>query len=357
MAEMTTHERVTRMFEHRDADRVPITDSPWGTTVQRWHREGIPADVSVPDYFNLDKFAAISVDTSPRYPVQVIEETDEVIVRTTAWGQTIRNWKTHGGVPEFLECRVTDADSWAEAKARMVPSRDRINWQQLQRDYATWRREGYWIKAGFWFGFDVTHSWMTGTETLLMAMATEPEWVVDIFNHYLDMDIALFDMLWEEGYTFDSIRWPDDMGYKQAQFFSVDMYRELLKPVHKRAVDWAHAKGIKAELHSCGDIRPLVPELIDIGIDSLNPLEVKAGMDPLQLKKQYGDQLVLHGGLNALLYRTPEALWDEMRRVIPVLKENGGFVVSSDHSVPDSVSLEQFQTFVDLARELGNYTT
>jgi uroporphyrinogen decarboxylase len=160
-------------------------------------------------------------------------------------------------------------------------------------------------------------------------------------------------MVWDAGYTFDSIRWPDDMGYKHSQFFSVATYREILKPFHARAIEWAHAKGIKAELHSCGDIRPLVPELLEIGLDSLNPLEVKAGMDPIEMKTQFGDRLVLHGGMNALLYHEPEQLWDEMRRIIPVMKQNGGYVISSDHSVPDSVSLEQFREFVRIARELG----
>lgn len=353
MKEMTTHERMKRMFEHRDADSVPVTDSPWKATVDRWHREGMPEDVSFDEFFQLDKFASIGADNSPRYPVKIIEENSEVVTRTTAWGQTIKDWKSHGGVPEFLECRINNPDSWREAKERMVPSKDRINWDHLAANYAKWRSEGRWITAGFWFGFDVTHSWMTGTETLLMAMITDPEWVMDIFKRQLEVDIALFDMVWDAGYTFDSIRWPDDMGYKFKQFFSVATYREILKPFHKRAIDWAHAKGIKAELHSCGDIRPLVPELVGMGLDALNPIEVKAGMDPLDLKAEYGDCLVLHGGLNALLYQEPDKLWQEMKRLIPEMKKNGGFVISSDHSVPDSVSVEMFREFVRLSRELG----
>ncbi len=353
---MTTHERMTRMFEHREADCVPVTDSPWGATVERWHREGMPAGMTADDFFGLDKFAGIGTDNSPRYPVTVVEETDEFKIRTTAWGQTIKNWKTHGGVPEFLECRIATPDAWREAKARMTPDRDRIDWKHLAANYPRWRQEGRWIRAGFWFGFDITHSWITGTETLLIAMVTDPEWVMDMFKHQLDLDIALAEMVWDAGYTFDSIRWPDDMGYKLNQFFSLDTYRQMLKPFHQRAIEWAHAKGIKTELHSCGDIRPFVPELVGIGLDSLNPLEVKAGMDPLALKAEYGGRLVLHGGLNALLYREPEQLWAEMRRLIPVLKQNGGCVISSDHSVPDSVSLEQFREFVRLARELGAYS-
>ena len=62
MSEMTTHERMTRMYEHRDADRVPIIDSPWGSTMERWHREGLPKDVNWVDYFGLDHFAGIGAD-------------------------------------------------------------------------------------------------------------------------------------------------------------------------------------------------------------------------------------------------------------------------------------------------------
>lgn len=353
MRKMNTRERMTRMYEHRDADSIPLTDSPWVETVERWHREGMPAGTSVEEFFDLDKFAYIGADNSPQYPSEVIEETPEFVTRTTAWGQTVRNWKTHGGVPEFLECKISTPDAWREAKKRMTPSRDRIDWDHLAKNYPNWRKEGRWITAGFWFGFDITHSWITGTETLLMAMLTDPEWVTDMFNHQLEVDIALFEMIWDAGYTFDAINWPDDMGFKLNQFFSVDTYRQLLKPYHQRAIEWAHNKGIKAELHSCGDIRPIVPELVGMGLDCLNPLEVKAGMDPIALKTEYGDRLVLHGGLNALLYNEPEKLWSEMRRIIPVMKQAGGFVISSDHSVPDSVSLEQFREFTRLARELG----
>jgi uroporphyrinogen decarboxylase len=87
----------------------------------------------------------------------------------------------------------------------------------------------------------------------------------------------------------------------------------------------------------------------------LNPIEVKAGMEPTELKKQYGDRLGFHGGLNAVLFYDMEAMFAEMERVIPVMKQGGGYIISSDHSVPDSVSLEQFREFVRKAKELGRY--
>jgi uroporphyrinogen decarboxylase len=73
------------------------------------------------------------------------------------------------------------------------------------------------------------------------------------------------------------------------------------------------------------------------------------------LKRQYGDKLVLHGGINAVLWDDVEAISAEMRHVVPVLKENGGYIFSSDHSVPSSVSLENFRRIVNLAKELGSY--
>jgi uroporphyrinogen decarboxylase len=181
----------------------------------------MPSDADFAEFFGLDRFAYIGVDNSPRYPVKVLEETEEYVISTSPWGVTFKNWKHRGGVPEFLDFTIVDRDSWQEAKARMTPTPDRIPWDYLKQHYRRWREEGYWISAGLWFGFDVTHSWAVGTERVLLAIVEDPEWLLDMFNHFLDVDLALLDMLWEAGYTFDEITWPDDMGYKGHQFFSV----------------------------------------------------------------------------------------------------------------------------------------
>jgi uroporphyrinogen decarboxylase len=355
MGEMTSHERFKRMYEHKEADRIPIIDYPWESTIERWRHEGMPVETNFVDFFELDRVAQIHVDTSPRFEGKIIEETNQYVTVTTPWGVTLRNWKHMTSTPEFLDFTIRDRNSWSEAKERMVPSRDRIDWEGLSRNYRKWREAEYWIQTGLWFGFDVTHSWISGTERILMALVTDPDWCVDMFNHCLDVNLSLLDEVWDEGYTFDAVTWCDDMGFKRSQFFSVATYKEILKPVHKRAVDWAHSHGIKAHLHSCGDIRPFIPELLDIGLDALNPIEVKAGMDPVELKEKYGGQLVLHGGINAVLWDDPKAIEAEMRRVVPVVKLDGGYIFSSDHSVPSSVSLEDFRRIVELAKELGRY--
>jgi len=354
-ATMTARERFTRMFEHRDADRVPITDSPWGATIERWRREGMPADVSWVDYFGVDHMSSFGVDNSPRYPEKTIEDTDAYHIYTTKWGVTQKSWKHMASTPEFIAHTVVDPDTWRDAKKRMTPDRDRVPWQMLEKQYPVWRERGDFIKAGLWFGFDTTHSWFVGTERCLFAIAENPEWLSEMYQTELELDLALLDMAWDAGYTFDAIMWPDDMGYKFNQFFSVNTYREFLKPYHQRAIEWAHAKGIKAILHSCGDVNPFVPELVGIGLDGLNPLEVKAGMDPVHIKKTFGDKLVLFGGINAVKWDKPDEIKDEMSRVVPELKKQGGYIFSSDHSIPSAVSLQDFKDIIALAKELGSY--
>jgi uroporphyrinogen decarboxylase len=356
MTEMTTRERMTCMFEHRTADRIPVTDQPWATTLARWEREGMPKNTDYVDYFGLEKFASVSGDNTPRCAPEVVEETDEWIIKVTPWGSHVKNFKTTTSTPEMVKPAMPDIREWPKMKARMTPDRDRVDWDAIKANYARWREGGYWIRGTLIFGFDITHARITGTENLLIAMMEYPEIVADMFNHQLNIKLALLDMIWDEGYTFDCAFWWDDMGYKFKQFFSLNTYREILKPVHKRAIDWAHAKGIFTELHSCGDINPIVPELIEIGLDGLNPLEVKAGMDPIHLKDTYGDDLVLHGGINALLWSEPEKFIAEMERVVPAMKENGGYIFSTDHSVPDVVSLEDFKRIIARAKELGAYT-
>ncbi len=355
MTEMTSKERFKRMYDHREADRIPIIDSPWGATIERWRKEGMPRDTGYVEFFGLDSVAGIRVDNSPRFEAETLETTDEYTIYTTQWGATLKNWKHAASTPEFLDFKIVDRNSWEKAKARMTPTKDRIDWKRLEENYPKWVENGSWIQTGLWFGFDATHSWIVGTERVLCALLDDPDWCRDMFSHELETGLALLDMVWDAGYRFDCFSWPDDMGYKGTQFFSLDMYRDLAKPFHKRAIEWAHAKGIKTHLHSCGDINPFVPELLEIGLDALNPLEVKAGMNPVHLKETYGNDLVLHGGINAVLWDHPDQITAEMERLVPIMKQNGGYIFSSDHSVPSSVSLDDFRGIVALAKQLGSY--
>jgi len=352
---MTSKERITRMYQHREADRVPIVDSPWRGTIARWHEEGMPTGVRWHDWFGADKVGGYGVNVSPRYEEKTIEENEHWRIYTTSYGVTMKQFKALDSTPEFIDFKVTTPEAWEDAKRRMNDLAGRIDWDRLKRDYAQWEAEGHWRSAGFWFGFDVTHAGMVGTETLLMAMLEEPEWVTDMFDTYLGNSIRIFDEIWDAGYVFDEMMWYDDLGYKGTTFFSPALYRDLLQPFHKRAVDWAHSKGIYARLHSCGNINQLLPDIVATGVDALNPIEVKAGMDPLQVKQDYGDKLTLHGGINAVLWDDKERIVAEIERVVPKLKENGGYIFASDHSIPSSVSLENFSAIIDTVKRCGTY--
>ncbi len=351
---MTTHERVTCMYAHKEADRVPFFDYAWPETVERWRREGLPTD-DYYSYFGLDMNMHISPDNSPRLPVRILEDNDEFRVTTTKWGATMRNFKHKTTTPESLDYAVATPDAWRKVKPRMTPSDDRIPWEYLRQNYKQWREKGYWITGDLWFGFDITHSGMVGTETMLIAMLDEPEWVMDVFDTELNLCLSNLQRVWDAGYTFDEVMWWDDMGYKGTQFFSMKTYRELLKPFHQKAIDWGHAHGCKVRLHSCGNVMPFVPELVNMGLDALNPLEVKAGMDPIKLKKEFGTQLLFHGGTNAAKWHELDVILPQIRELVPQMMENGGYIFASDHSIPSQVSFSNFKAIIETYMEVGKY--
>ncbi|MCQ2432190.1 MAG: hypothetical protein MJ175_06255, partial [Clostridia bacterium] len=177
------------MYQHREADRIPIIDSPWAGTFRRWHTEGLPENADWTAYFDIDSPVHIGVDNSPRYQTVVIEDAPTYQIVKSNWGVTMKQWKYADSTPEFLDFTVKDSTVWKEAKARMQYADDRINWKALAEEYPKWKAAGRWIIGDFWFGFDVTHSWMVGTENLLIALYEEPEWCMDMFETYLKLDI------------------------------------------------------------------------------------------------------------------------------------------------------------------------
>lgn len=352
---MTSKERFARTFKHQETDRVVMWDFPWPGALRRWQKEGMPAGVSYEDYFDVDKVGRVIPDNSPRYPIEVIAEDDEFITKTNAWGAHVRNFKEQDSTPDFVKFKIVDWDSWLEAKKRINPDRDRIPWNYLQQNYKEWVKEGRWLLGDTYFTFNNLSSEVMGTELFLINMVDDPELVYDMMEHSLKVNLQLLDMAWEAGYEFDMLNIRDDLGYKGTPFFSLSMYKELIKPLHQMAVDWARQKGIVVRLHSCGNINVLLPEIMTVGFDALHPMEVKAGMDPIEVKKLYGDKLVLHGGLNALLGSDKEACLAEIRRLLPVLKENGGYIFAFDHSIPNDVSFDTMKAIIDLVKDMGRF--
>ena len=356
MVKLTERERMLRTYRHQEVDRIPMVDSAWDGTIRRWYNEGMPKDTDWESHFGFDKLIRVNPDNSPRYPKRIIEQNDRYRIETTEWGSTQKVFNNLDSTPEVLDFYYNDSDKWEEAKAAMLTDyEDRIPWDYLEKNYPKWKAEGRFLQLTVWFGFDVAHSRLTGTENMLIGMYEEPEWVTDIYDTYLTTSLNLCQKILDRGYEFDGIFWYDDMGYKGSPFFSPALYRELLMPYHKRAVDWAHERGMVTEMHSCGFIEPLLPDVLSTGVEMLNPLEIKAGMDPFKLKSLYGDKLCFHGGINAQLWDDIELVKAEMERIIPAMKEGGGYVFASDHSIPNSVSFENMTEIAKLAHKLGKY--
>ena len=356
MKTLTERERILRTYRHQEVDRIPMLDSAWDGTIRRWQNEGMPQNVSWVDYFGFDHQIRVGTDNSPRFAQKVLEENDRYKIVTTQWGTTQKRFRELDSTPENFNYYYDCSARWEEAKQAMLTyHEDRIPWDYLKKNYPRWKAEGRFLQLTVWFGFDVAHSHMIGTENFLIGLLDEPEWATDVFDTYLKTSLDLCQRILDAGYEFDGVFWYDDMGYKGTPFFSPQIYRELLQPYHKKVVDWAHERGMVTELHSCGFIEPLLPDIIQTGVEMLNPLEIKAGMDPQRLKFTWGDKLAFHGGINAQLWNDIDRVKAEMERIIPLMKEGGGYIFASDHSIPNSVSFQNMREIAAIAHKLGKY--
>jgi len=149
----------------------------------------------------------------------------------------------------------------------------------------------------------------------------------------------------------------DDLGFKNRPFMSPGMYREIVFPAHQRLFSFAHSKGLPVVLHCDGLVESLIPSLIEAGINCLQPLEVKAGMDLLKIKKAFGDRIALIGGMDVrtLLSNDLDVVRRELEAKVPGAMAGGGYVLQVDHSVPDQVNYETYRYFIEKGLELGTY--
>lgn len=352
---MTSRERILLALDHREADRVAIHDSPWFTTVRRWHEEGLPRDQDPGEYFGYE-MSGFGADTSFQLPTETVEETDEYTIVRNSNGALVKNWKHKTSTPEMIDFTIKDRASWEEHKPLLAMNDSRVDWTGGLDACRRERERGMFVYYSAAMGYDKTQG-IVGSERLLVAMAEQPDWPKDMFDASVQILIDAAEEMMGRGFEFDGAFLFDDMGYRNASLFSPRMYRELLKPAHTRACDFFHAHGLKVILHSCGCVKGLIPDLIEAGFDCLQPLEVKAGMDLVELKKQYGDRLAFMGGIDVrkMSDPNPAAIEEEIRTKITVAKQGGGYIYHSDHSVPDDVSFSQYCRVIDLVHQYGRY--
>jgi len=348
---MTSKERICAALEHREADRVPFWESYWGGTLARWRQEGMPAEADPVAYFGLDATHHTGYDWTLQWPTEVIEETDEYTITRTNNGSLAKSFKGHDSTPLWWDFALTDRASWEALQPRMTWNDTRVDAAAAKAAYEA-RAECFQVYACCCLGFE-KFKYLMGTEGILVALASDPDWAREMCMSTAQMAIDGLDALMGHGLRFDAAFVTEDMGYKGRPFFSPRTYREVIMPCQKLC----RARGIKVMLHTCGQNTELVPLYIEAGFDVLNPLEVKAGMDLLALKQDFGEVLTLWGGIDvrAIAHADPAVLAAEISGKVSAAKRGGGYVFSSDHSIPENVSLEQYQRMLELGRRYGSF--
>ncbi|HNR29973.1 MAG TPA: uroporphyrinogen decarboxylase family protein [Candidatus Hydrogenedentes bacterium] len=357
---MTSRERIGRILRRQPVDRIGVFEHFWGDTIKLWTDQGhIREGESLEDHFGFDFMMhwPFNMVAQLDFEPVVVEETEETVLTRDGNGALLRRHKLHDATPEHVDFLVKDRAGWEEhVKPFLAPDRRRIDFQGYRdRKRLAAENNRFFCWAGVNV-FELMHP-VCGHEYMLMGMAMDPDWVKDMVNTLCGLTLDLMDILFAEEGPPDGIWFYEDMGLKGRPFMSPAMYREIIQPAHARTVDYAHARGMPVVMHSCGYVAPLVPGMVEAGIDALQVIEVKAGMDLVQLFRDFGDRLSFIGGIDVrTLYSNDRAVIDaELEKKIPVVKGRYGYVLHSDHSIPDQVRYESYRYFVDRGIALGHY--
>jgi uroporphyrinogen decarboxylase len=352
---MDSRERILTVLQHREPDRVPVHDSPWAATVARWRHEGLPEDVSPADHFGFE-MQFIGCDLTPRFPVETLEETEEFIVQRTSTGGIRRNFRDISTTPEVIECPIKTKDDWPAIRDRLHADESRGDWEALRRQVDDARAHGRFICLTGFHGYDILQAYVP-SEQLLMTMATDPDWVREMIWTLATLSVEMAKIAMQKGIEFDAFWNYNDMGYRNGLLFSPRTYRITHKDADRMAYGFFHEHDKPVFLHSCGNVSELIPDLIEVGLDCLQPLEVKAGMDVRRLKAEFGDELAFMGGIDvrAMAADDPALIEEEIASKFEVAKAGGGYIYHSDHSVPKNVSFERYEHVMELVRKYGQY--
>jgi uroporphyrinogen decarboxylase len=368
---MNSRERIRLLLDGEIPDRVGKADAPWPETRARWTSEGLPPDVHANDYFQMDIRHLIRIDTSFRLTETIEEDGPDYQIVRTADGVLTRCWKGTGA-PLTLEFAVKDAGDWKKLRDRLVPSRDRIAWgyygdygfeyltgpyEKVKEAYAKCPTTGEtYLLAAMSDPFESFLSKL-GDERLLIMMVTEPELVADMFDAHVKLVTSMTDLLMQD-FRLDGIFLGGDLSYKNGMLFSPKVYRELLMPRHTRLIEhFKKAHGLQVVFHCDGNCTEAIPMLIETGIDCLEPLEAAAGLDVRTLAPEFGDRIAFMGNLSvAALSGDAKAVRREVESKVKFMTRGRyRYISHSDHSVPPSVSFDNYKLAMEIVAKHGAY--
>ena len=365
-------DRMNKALRHEEPDRVPVSDFFWGSFLERWRDEkDLPADTDIYTYYDLDWIVTIPNMDPHIKDFEVLSETNEEVIVRTGFEAVIRK-KFAAPMPEFVSFG-TDTIEKAEAFEFDDPWDDRRYFSggdnQLAgvgdgyaRDLPPWIDTVKSLRPNFpVYGSQCeANEYMTrmvGPENLLLWAGLYPErfgrfvqrtneWAIELLKSQIKAADGLIDGM---------VIW-GDVAYRKDLFFHPDYWRKWYKPGLKTMIEICHQHGLPVIYHGCGNVSRIFEDFIEIGLDAYNPLEAKAGMDVIDLRRKYGHRIAFCGNMNVIdwAHASREELKAIVLRKLNAAK-GGGMIFQSDHSVPSNVSAENYEYVVNLVREYGQY--
>lgn len=368
-------EKVARMntaLRHEEPDRVPMGESFWGNFLKRWRAElKLPPDTDPYEYYDLDWIVTVSNMDPHIHPFEVIRENEHEAIIRTGFETTLHkrfdlpmpepvSWETK--TIEDLESFAFD-DPWDRRRYfeggdnqiagvgdgfqhNSPPWVDTV--KALRKNYAVY---GSMIEASECL------TRMIGQMNTLMWMGEDPErfgkQVLRIGEFYVECTKAA--LAAARGLLDGFVIW-GDVAYTNNMFFAPEYWRTYYKPPVAEMIHLCHAEGLPVIYHGCGNVAAILPDFIEIGLDAYNPLEAKAGLDVMDLRRQYGHMLAFCGNGDMTVWEKgdPEAVKRDVLRKLNAAK-GGGYIYQSDHSVSSGVSGHTYDRIVKLVREYGKY--
>ena len=204
----------------------------------------------------------------------------------------------------------------------------------------------------FRLGFSLyERAWiLRGIEPVLMDFMENPSFVEELFDRIIDFNLAIVGRMCR--FPVDAFHFGDDWGQQKGLIIRPALWRKFFKPRLRRLYDEVHLAGLPVSTHSCGDITEILPDLIEIGVNMITPLQAEA-LDFDFLKREYGRDLTFWGGVSTqrtLPYGTPADVRREIRDRIRVLGKGGGYILAPSHELQGDVPLANMLAFLDEAR-------
>ena len=383
---MNSRERILTTLNHREPDRVPFdlgSCQVTGIHVVAYRNLckalGLPeVEIELCDTIQQlasiddDVVARMNIDTRGLYPLnshnwQVVEEdAGDYWAYCDEWGITHHRPKENGLYYSVVNVPLPDSELMV-ADIATHPWPDVANPERLAglRDLARqYRAAGYAVvlKDAFAGIFEFAQR-IVGMENLLVMMITNEKAACALFDRLLQLKLDYWQTaLFELGDLVDVVTYADDYGTQTSQIISPDMFRRLIKPRLKVLFETfiESAPHAKRFFHSDGNVRPLIPDFLEIGVDILNPIHIRAqNMAPAGLKRDYGQDLVFWGGgvdTQGILPRgTPQEVKDDVRRNIEALAPGGGYVFNTIHNIQADVPPENLMAMWEALQEYGLY--